>query len=68
MLVSKVVIFVILLRYDHAFQPPMAANARVPGYVECFVKCLAMLSQMLHYHGMLKIQRLERTNYGKVIC
>ena len=25
------------------FQPPMAANVRVPGYVECFVKCLAML-------------------------
>lgn len=37
----------------------MAANARVPGYVECFVKCLAMLSQMLHCHGMLKIQKVR---------
>ena len=37
-------LFVISLRYGPAFRALDAENVNMPGYVECFVKCLAMLS------------------------
>ena len=37
-------LFVISLRYGPAFRALNAENVNMPGYVECFVKCLAMLS------------------------
>ena len=37
-------LFVISLRYGPAFRALNAENVDMLGYVECFVKCLAMLS------------------------
>ena len=50
------------------FELPMRETARMPGYVECFVKCVAMLSYatMSIYVEMEENGRYERKIKGYV--
>ena len=54
MLVPRFVIRDIVKIYGHAFGASHAENVSMPGYVECFVKCLAMLFKCYAFKVVLK--------------